>query len=590
MNKIYKFLAVAMTVVCCLGFGGLKAQTIWSEDFSNIHGFGTNNTQCEAGSADLSDHAGELADSLGSTLTWSGSKVNPANGKIKLGTSSVMGFVEVSGITHPTASVMTFSFDARPWFKNNEVQDIVVTINGQEFPFTLTAAASAEDCTLQTYTVNFSAPVDQELTIRISASVAANNRFFVDNMQVIAANDPSISFTPATQGESFENMAVGDTRTINYIATGFNLGDGNTTVSFSGSTAFTSNAPATISNADLTNGQTIAITYAPTTPGNDAATITFTNSDLNLSFNIVGSCINGIATIAELRALMDCSNTTIDTTGTTTYLYTGHAIITEHTTNSTSWMQDETGAIQLYNQGGAFIANATVGTEVTNVVGNLANYYGYLELKPTAEITDINHFPTTVIEPQSITLGQLQDQEYMDGIQGQLVKLENVTFNQTGTFAGYTLYTVNQGEITDTAVYTSSNYDPIVGQSIPTTAKNVIGVNLRKAVTVYTPDTIRLVSRYYVLPREITEPTGIAENENSSVNVYPNPTNGNVTVELNETATNVAIYNMVGKLVRSQSISAGLNTVEMNGLTAGVYFLRIYNDNKIIGTAKVVRQ
>ena len=63
-----------------------------------------------------------------------------------------------------------------------------------------------------------------------------------------------------------------------------------------------------------------------------------------------------------------------------------------------------------------------------------------------------------------------------------------------------------------------------------------------------------------------------------------------MTVELNETATNVAIYNMVGKLVRSQSISAGLNTVEMNGLTAGVYFLRIYNDNKIIGTAKVVRQ
>jgi hypothetical protein len=88
---------------------------------------------------------------------------------------------------------------------------------------------------------------------------------------------------------------------------------------------------------------------------------------------------------------------------------------------------------------------------------------------------------------------------------------------------------------------------------------------------------------------ELSVSVGLGENS-AEVAVYPNPTSGNVTVELNETATNVAIYNMVGKLVRSQSISTGLNTVEMNGLTAGVYFLRIYNDNKIIGTAKVVRQ
>ena len=87
-----------------------------------------------------------------------------------------------------------------------------------------------------------------------------------------------------------------------------------------------------------------------------------------------------------------------------------------------------------------YLENIAVDGEITNVLGQLCNYYGYTELKVSAALapSDYTPFPETILEPLTITLGQLQDQTYMDGIQGQLIKLENVRFNEAGTFASKT--------------------------------------------------------------------------------------------------------------------------------------------------------
>ena len=190
----------------------------------------------------------------------------------------------------------------------------------------------------------------------------------------------------------------------------------------------------------------------------------------------------------------------------------------------------------------------------------------------------------------TITLAQLRDQTYMDGIQGQLVRMENVTFSQTGTFDRYGFYTVTQEGSTDTVIYVTSNYDNIKGQEIPTGAKNIIGVNMRTAAYSNGYNSDRLPSRYYIIPREFEEIAGISENGKTAYSVYPNPTSDNITLNISGEATHATLYNVMGMQVADQTVTVGANTVNMSQLPAGVYFLRIFNGNETTATLKVVRR
>ncbi len=69
----------------------------------------------------------------------------------------------------------------------------------------------------------------------------------------------------------------------------------------------------------------------------------------------------------------------------------------------------------------------------------------------------------------------------------------------------------------------------------------------------------------------------IASHQTSSLLIYPNPNAGIFTISLNADAK-VAIYNSIGKLVYTKSLPSGLNTIELNQLAKGIYFVKA-NDN-----------
>ena len=70
------------------------------------------------------------------------------------------------------------------------------------------------------------------------------------------------------------------------------------------------------------------------------------------------------------------------------------------------------------------------------------------------------------------------------------------------------------------------------------------------------------------------------------INIYPNPTCGNITMQFNSTGTKnyiVNISNIIGKLMFSDKISAvkGVNLYEIDFSkeTKGIYLLTLENDN-----------
>lgn len=86
--------------------------------------------------------------------------------------------------------------------------------------------------------------------------------------------------------------------------------------------------------------------------------------------------------------------------------------------------------------------------------------------------------------------------------------------------------------------------------------------------------------------------TGISENgENSTLLVYPNPTNGTVNVQCTtDHADAINVYDIYGKLILSQDVNSEVTEIDLSAFADGIYMLRIMKDNMVIATTKVVKQ
>ena len=584
MKKILTLFVLALMTVFTLS---AQNAPIFSEDFSGVTGSGTQ--QCEASSSAFNNNT--LADVLPG---WSSYKAYPANGKVKVGTGSEHGWIETPAIDLSGVGSIRIVFDARAWNTNNATEGSTMTVTVNSTAYTVEGLANSGQtsdvqCDLTTFEVI--AAGGGATTIRFEGTPRA----FIDNIYIYAATDPTISVQGTT---SFNNVSVNQACTSTLTAHGYNLtAGGTTTIAISGDTQFATTAT-TAANDDLMSddGVAIPISFSAAAAGSYAATLTLTNDDYTATVALTATVITitDVPTIAALRALIDNSDVNANVTDTSAfYRYTGQGYVTQvfKTGSYTKWIQDETGAIQLYDPD-AHLTNVSVDQEITNVIGHVSNYFGYTEFKVMAGIAnaDINAFPSSTPAPIVVTLAQLQDQEYMDGIQGQLIKLENVTFNETGTFTKQIRYTVTQNGVTDTAVYFTGQYDTQVGADIPTTACDVVGVNMRTAAYSNGYGSPRVESRYYILPKSFDNGSKLDESPYLDPRVYPNPTQGNVTLRIRTEVTHVAIYNMMGELVSSQAISNGTNTIKMSQLAQGLYFICIFNGNEMIDKVKVVRQ
>ena len=83
---------------------------------------------------------------------------------------------------------------------------------------------------------------------------------------------------------------------------------------------------------------------------------------------------------------------------------------------------------------------------------------------------------------------------------------------------------------------------------------------------------------------------GIKEvNSLTGIKLYPNPTNSSFTISGVELNTTIAIYNAIGKLVKSIQSSDNNTTIELSEYSNGIYFIKIKN-NKGESIQKLIKQ
>ena len=139
-------------------------------------------------------------------------------------------------------------------------------------------------------------------------------------------------------------------------------------------------------------------------------------------------------------------------------------------------------------------------------------------------------------------------------------------FTNLSTGEGVNYYWIFEGATPETSI----EVDPQeIYYLIP--ADSLYDVTL-VAFNVYGSDTLTKVDYIHTIPEGVTENT-----LSSSVQIYPNPSNGLVYLTLPEnTKVSVSVSNLLGSTVYSANLS-GSNKIYLNDLTKGIYLIKIVN-------------
>ena len=84
---------------------------------------------------------------------------------------------------------------------------------------------------------------------------------------------------------------------------------------------------------------------------------------------------------------------------------------------------------------------------------------------------------------------------------------------------------------------------------------------------------------------------GIEEHPEPTCHVYPNPTNGEITIANNNAIIReISIYDIFGKLLLKEAPTSYSHQLRLSDYASGVYLLKIVTESNSIETIKIVKR
>ncbi|MGY0391549.1 T9SS type A sorting domain-containing protein [Bizionia sp. KMM 8389] len=397
----------------------------------------------------------------------------------------------------------------------------------------------------------------------ISGNWVSGSLFYIDNFSITAtAVNPNIAITAPADGSTIPTTDVDvelNVANFNVAASG---GDGYIQYSVDGGTTTDKFDTTAISLTGLAEGSHTVNVELVDNSGQPLAT----PATATTTFTV--STISQVATISDLRA--GTLNSFYQLTGEAVISY----IVTDNTRNQ-KYIQDATGGILIDDNAGVLSTAFSIGDGLTGLQGELTEYAGVLQFIPSANLASASS-SSNVITPQEITAAEFTANA--EDYESELIKITNVTFQDTGVFEDNTSYDAVNGGSTVVARVTFGD-ENLIGATIPTTTSYIIGLGSQ------------FYTDYQIFPRYVTDVEGatlsVDKFNSTSFSVYPNPvSNGvlHISSQSNE-AISVAVYDVLGKQVLAKTISN--NTLNVAGLNAGLYIVKITQNGQAI-TKKVV--
>lgn len=222
-----------------------------------------------------------------------------------------------------------------------------------------------------------------------------------------------------------------------------------------------------------------------------------------------------------------------------------------------------TDTLQYYDRFASITNEPEVG-ETGSITGFLANYNGQVQLYPR----DDNDFTTQTMEQVATPVITPASGTYEGSVE------VSISCATEGAIIYYTMDGTdpdeNSGDYGGSFVIAATSV-----QAAPVTVK---AIAMKEGMT---------NSEVATATYDIT--TGISDMK-QNVSIYPNPTNGDVTLDLSGlNAKTVELFSMNGQLLNTVVPTDETMTLSMNQYAAGIYFVRIHTDNGIT-TQKIVKK
>ena len=222
-----------------------------------------------------------------------------------------------------------------------------------------------------------------------------------------------------------------------------------------------------------------------------------------------------------------------------------------------------TDTLQYYDRFASITNEPEVG-ETGSITGFLANYNGQVQLYPR----DDNDFTTQTMEQVATPVITPASGTYEGSVE------VSISCATEGAIIYYTMDGTdpdeNSGDYGGSFVIAATSV-----QAAPVTVK---AIAMKEGMT---------NSEVATATYDIT--TGISDMK-QNVSIYPNPTDGNVTLDLSGlNARTVELFSVNGQLLYSVVPTENVMTMSLSDYAAGVYFVRIHSD-KAVTTQKIVKK
>lgn len=260
------------------------------------------------------------------------------------------------------------------------------------------------------------------------------------------------------------------------------------------------------------------------------------------------------------------------------YELTGEAIYTfEGTSRNQKYIQDGTAAILIDDDNGIITTSYNIGDGITGIKGRLSSFSGVMQFVPQVDPGAASSNGNT-IPMQTVTVAQMNAN--LDDYESEFVTIDNVDFvdaDGSATFSSGSNYDITDG--TNTMVFrVHFSGTDIDGTLIPYSSANITGIAGEFAGNsqIFGIDLANIV-------------LGVQTNEIEGYSAYPNPVKGNgltITTSSADKKT-VAIYNVLGRRVFTQSFTGTRETLNVSNISSGIYILKVTEGNKI-STQKLI--
>jgi len=151
--------------------------------------------------------------------------------------------------------------------------------------------------------------------------------------------------------------------------------------------------------------------------------------------------------------------------------------------------------------------------------------------------------------------------------------LSNITTNTSNAYSIYSLSNKVIASLSDSGIHTitvtaTDNSSPPLTDSL----KFIINVT-----------------------KHCVDTTGINEiTNNNNFTIYPNPSSGSFTIQTNNASifqnSEIKVYDLPGRLIYSKKLNNNKTEIDLSNQSKGIYFVKLLNENILLGVNKVITQ